>query len=540
LFRVLVPLAAYAALTSLARFQVNPTAAAETAYLAFIAAGVLLAIGSVAVKPELEAGLAALLAVTIVWVLPAGPGRGAMLTLLLTAALGATVLRRLARDEWRPAWGSVVPAAVALQILWRADALLTPRPLTTTAVDLLVLPCLGAVGVVTLAARRRPESILAATAALLILGEGWSPVGVVTLLVVATVDHVGKRPAPRLELLLLAVTLATAVAVAPAARGWTDSLHLMAWLPILAPAAIVALPERPSHGLAAVILLAAGARLIEGPEALSVPVAFALLVLSPASHRMRETQALWSGCLLLAGTVLAGYPWLRIAPADSLLRTVGLQPGWAAAAAIVAIALLIGSSWWDRLDRGSVRASTELMPGPVPSYASPWLRPAPLVGFVLLVAAAFALPPAGPAFLRQLQLTAGDPTVISVVEPAVPVSAVALDSYLSYGTLLAPGAPVARLRLRGTGGQIVVWTLRNGRETGEWAVRRPDIATSSTQETPVAWVSWVTARRLFFGQRYRAVHLLPEPLEVDRVELTLEPGVAPEVVLTLVRLEMRP
>ena len=72
--RVLVPLAGYAALTSLARFQVNPTAGAETAYLAFIAAGVLLAIGALAVRPELEAGLATLLAVTIVWVLPAGAG----------------------------------------------------------------------------------------------------------------------------------------------------------------------------------------------------------------------------------------------------------------------------------------------------------------------------------------------------------------------------------------------------------------------------------------------------------------------------------
>ena len=184
-----------------------------------------------------------------------------------------------------------------------------------------------------------PESILAATATLLILGGGWSPAGVLALLVVAAVDRVGKRPAPRLELLLLAADPGNRRGRGPSRPRAGRSL-CTSWpgCPILAPAASWwPFPKGRHADWLLVILLAAAARLIEGPEALSLPVAFALLVLSPSSRRMRETQALWSGYLLLAGTVLAGYPWLADRPGRQPAADSRAAAGLGSAAAAVVL-----------------------------------------------------------------------------------------------------------------------------------------------------------------------------------------------------------
>jgi len=312
--RLLLPLAAYAALAVLARFEARPTAAAETGYLAFLAAGVLLAIGALAVRPDLEAGLASLLSVATVWLLPAGPGRGATLTVLLTAALAAVALRRLAHDRWVFSLANTVPVMVALQLLWRADALLAPLsretgleagPLAATVFVLLVLPALGAAVIVLL-------SFL-----------GWRPEAILTATVLA---------------LLLFPVLATA-----AVHDWREFLRLAAWLPILAPAAVFALftwPPRVRRRWR-----------------------------SRAPH-IWSIQAVWSGSLLLGATVLAGYPWLRTAPAESLLERVGLQPGWTAALVVLVASAAIGDRRWP--------------------------HPARSTGLVLFLAAVLALPLAGP------------------------------------------------------------------------------------------------------------------------------------------------
>jgi len=446
--------------------------------------------------------------VSAVWLLPAGPGRGATLTLLLTAALTAVTLRRLGRDGWRLSWTQVVPVAVALQVLWRADFLLVAQPqaagslatgaLAATVFELLVLPCLGAVGVVVLASRWRPEAILTVTAASLVLGGGWSPIGVMTLLLVAALDRTWARrgQSPRLPIAagtMVALALILLAWMSSTAHGWGDFLHLLSWLPILAPVAVIAGLEWPSRTH----------RLWQAK-----------------ASRLWQTQALWSGSLLLGSTMLAGYPWLRDAPADHLLTLIGLEAGWSTAVVVVIAALVIGFNRW--------------------------LRPATLGGLALFLALVLALPTAGRVVLRHRSLTAAAPSAGAQVEPAVqpeaavPVATVMIDSYLSYGTLVAAGAPVARIRLQGANGHSEEWTLRNGRETGEWAARRPDIAASPTLETPPPWLSWVTAERRFFGQRYRAVHQLLEPFAVESVEVALEPGIAPDVTLTLVGLELRP
>jgi len=74
ILRLLVPLAALAAMASFAGREVDPSGAAESAYLALLAAAVLLPVGFLAPWPALELGVGSALATAAVWALPPGPG----------------------------------------------------------------------------------------------------------------------------------------------------------------------------------------------------------------------------------------------------------------------------------------------------------------------------------------------------------------------------------------------------------------------------------------------------------------------------------
>ena len=93
LVRAAVPLAALAAMAALAHYEVDPVGRAETVYLAVLATAGLLAVAFLAPPPAWELGVGATLATTIVWALPAGPGRGAAVVLLLVAALAVAAGR---------------------------------------------------------------------------------------------------------------------------------------------------------------------------------------------------------------------------------------------------------------------------------------------------------------------------------------------------------------------------------------------------------------------------------------------------------------
>ena len=93
LARAAVPLAALAAMAALAQWEVDPVGRAETVYLAVLATAGLLAVSFLAPPPAWEAGMGATLAVTIVWALPPGPGRGAAVVLLLVGALAVAAGR---------------------------------------------------------------------------------------------------------------------------------------------------------------------------------------------------------------------------------------------------------------------------------------------------------------------------------------------------------------------------------------------------------------------------------------------------------------
>jgi hypothetical protein len=101
ILRVLVPLAALAAMASFAAREIDPSGAAESAYLAVLSAAVLLALGFLVRWPAIELGLGATLATTAVWALPAGPGRGVAVVLVLMAALAVAAGRALLRGTMK-------------------------------------------------------------------------------------------------------------------------------------------------------------------------------------------------------------------------------------------------------------------------------------------------------------------------------------------------------------------------------------------------------------------------------------------------------
>ncbi len=96
-----VPLAVFAAAAAFAAHEVDRVGAAETAYLGGVAAAALAAVAALAPPPALELGLGATLAVTLLWTLPDGPGRGAALGLLLAATLTIAAVRRLGGSSRR-------------------------------------------------------------------------------------------------------------------------------------------------------------------------------------------------------------------------------------------------------------------------------------------------------------------------------------------------------------------------------------------------------------------------------------------------------
>jgi hypothetical protein len=298
------------------------------------------------------------------------------------------------------------------------------------------------------------------------------------------------------------------------------------WLLLLVPAAILPGLE----GIAAVavaLLMAATVPLVPGVATLAAPLALAALSLR-RNAAFTVPQAVWTGSALGGTALLASYPWLREAPLSGFLALVGRAPGPELAAATVALflALAAAGTWMGR------------------GWGEP-LRSARLAG---LAAAAVAL-----------ALLVGLPDFgTALVAPAVPVvldaghlawettvrgraiGSVVVESSLSNGAGLAPGTPVAIVRLREANESGTesgpVWVLRSGEGTGEWAARRPDVARAGVK-APRPWISWVAGD--FLAQRYRSQWVLERPERASSLRIERAPGLPPELAVDVYQLEIR-
>jgi hypothetical protein len=517
--RLSVPLAALAALLAFAVRETDPAGAAETGYLATLAAAVLLAASTLAPWPAVEAALGAVLATAAAWALPPGPCRGAAVMLLLIAALGVAAARALRSltprpplPAFRPPFrgegeegiplGVTIPLALGAQFLLRGGELLFEPVLSVrTLVALLVLPVAGAAAVSWLSRRHGRMLPLLAAGTAVALGPGWNVAATLALVSLAAGEllaspgtgrfaramaaapllvGVAWEPGPGLAAAVCGVALArpriglglaVPLAVALQLVFPDGSLSQLVWLPLLLPA--VVLPERGRvESVVTAALLAATVPQVPDASALAAPLALAALSLRRRDWTAAPQRA-WTAALLCGTALLASYPWLREAPLRDTLTL------WTA----------------------------------LPSSGNPLLTPdLPVV-----------LDATHPARDKEI--------------PDTVLQSLVIESNLSNGAGLAPSTPVALVTLRDNGGRTVTRTLRAGEDTGEWAARRPDVAQGAAHVAPAAWVSWIAGD--FFGQRYRSLWVLDEPGRFTDLRIERAPGLPADTSLALHQVELR-
>jgi hypothetical protein len=334
--------------------------------------------------------------------------------------------------------------------------------------------------------------------------------------------------------------------------SWREGALSLSWLGLLAPAALLVLwrprgrsllpawqNERlsgPAIRLAAAVLLAFATPWLPGRSALAAPLALAALAL-PATGVAAGITAVWSGAVLFGTALLASYPWLRQDPLADALGLLGAGAGSRLAAAVAGAGLLLaaGLALGPRLLAAARRRPMDHRPRSASELAA-WAAAGTL--FVVLAAPRLAWPgtallPAGGAVL----LDRGNPSWHSELGPR-PAGSVVVESSMVHAADLASGTPVAHVRLLGTGHADVDLVVRAGRDTGDWAARRPDVASAAHPPAPPPWQGWVAGG--FFGQRYRARLPLPRPASFARLQITLAPGLPSDAGLALHQVELEP
>lgn len=577
ILRVLAPLAALAAMASFAAREADPAGAAESAYLAVLAVSALLPAGFLAPWPAWEVGIGSTLAAAVVWALPPGPGRGAAMMGLLIAVLAVAAGRALfssavvlspspgeggrrGREHGEGSGGRrariLIPLALGAQVLLRGDLLFAPPPLLRLTVALIVLPVAAGLALSVLARRHGMALVLIAGGTAAALGPGFNVAATLGLIALAAgsllawedagpvlkgaawivlLAPIAWAPAPGaaaavcgLALWRPRIALGLAVAVAAGVvwyfhESMPGGARQGGWLFLLVPAAILPGRERIAPLLAAV-LLAGAVPAFSGTAPLAAPMALAALSLRRDAAFVIP-QGLWTGALVAGTALLAGYPWLRAEPMPSYLVLFGLTSGPGLTVVVVCVTLALAGLgvWMGRAWGEPLRSS----------------RLAGLAAACLVLGLLVGLPEFGTALLAPevpVVLDAGHPAWEAQVSGNRSIGSVIVESSLSNGASLAPGTPVAVVRLRSAGRPEADWVLRAGEGTGEWAARRPDVARAGVK-APGPWVSWVAGG--FLGQRYRSRWTLERPESASSVRIERAPGVPPDLAVAVYQLEIR-
>lgn len=626
--------AALAALAVFAAHQVDPQAAAETAFLALLATALLAAVAAVEAAPTTAAAsrpggretigaAAALLVVLAAWGLPAGPQRGAVVAALLVGALAVVAGRRLTAATHDAQIGLLpllLPLALAVQVLVRSDRLLAPELGPRFLVGLLGLPLAAAAATAFLAVRagRAPALTAAATAAL--VGPGfttltagalvalagaeaaWRPrgcgapgrreraAGILALAAavvgVGLVEPWAAAIVAAAALLLGGWTVATGAVVLaaaagalalPAAGGWSGELALAA--ATVAPLALVVALAAASRDGRRWALAAVGAGLLAfvvartGLPLFAAPLAAVPLVAGRSlrdhsadeRHAFFAPQVVWSAGLLAAGILAAAYPWLRPRPLEAALGLVGLGASWAGPAAVAmagAAAALLGGRAAGALftRRGDdlsgapgLAAEASADGGALHRARRPSAAASPATAAALAAAALFAALLAALPSARSTVALA-DPRALDLANPRLEIEldpgigrgagafVVVADTSLSHAVAVPVATPVATVSLIAAAAPLVPpaadWTLTAGSDTAEWSIRRPDVAVLAAHPAPAPWTARVAADG-FFGLVFRSRGTLEAPDGTDRLVIERHPGLAPEAVVHVHRLEVR-
>jgi hypothetical protein len=414
----LLPPAALTAIGCFAAHELDPAAAAEGAYLGRLVAAALVAVAALAPAPAAELGLGAALAVTAIWALPAGPGRGAAVAALLAAALAIASTRRLRRSPAAAVAGGgedrarfVTAAALCFgwQVLLRGELLFAPGRAMRPWLALLALPLAAGAALALLWSRRGMLPALAAAGAAAVLAPGWTVATTLALVALAGGE------------VLIGTPVAPASGTGEAGGGGSgtrlpersqaaardrEGAHALAEVD-MAPAGRTeaeAGASRPARGQAVWRIgpawrtwaigpgSRAGARAAAGTAALLLPVAW-------------EPRAGWAAALaglalgrpgLAAALALPLAAWTRGASLAGLPLpgALGAHASWREGAAALALLVMlvpaaVPAAWRPRCR--SLLAAAALL-----AFASPWLPDRSALAAPLALAA-LALPAAGAA-----------------------------------------------------------------------------------------------------------------------------------------------
>ncbi len=561
--RCALPIAVVFALAGYAAATPQPAAAAETRFLAIWAFAVLAPLALLtAGSSGFRAGSTAVLALAatavgvLAWTLPAGPTRGAATGLVLVLAVGLVAVAGWPTWRRAPRWTTLLLLALATQALLRADLLLPAALSLPRGIQFVGPPILGVSALLQFTGRWPLCRLLIPVGAVLSLAQGWTPAVAAALAVSATVEAgrdgirqpfaAARRMLGPLVLLLGALLLAGSLRLA--AFAFAVLLLLGAVAALRGVRAIVARPLVPVVALLALVWVA------EGVVAAGIVTSW----LPVRAWDAAGASSLWLLILLpfLCLWLRRSSGWIYPMLTAWLLALLALR--WVSDPAALAFAVLAlslaestpaetpslvdrpedcdGSSRHDRPHRLQLAwtLSTLLAVALLAGY--PWLRP-PITSAVPSVPHWLAGGVHGPSVVLQddVQLSAEQPVWKISLETAMSVGSVTLDTHLANSLGLTAGTPVAEIYL----GAERVGELHAGRDTGEWAARRPDVARQQPV-VPVLWQARVTASGTFFAQCYRARLARLEPGPVRRLEVRRHPALPPEVVVTLMRVELWP
>lgn len=230
LVRFLIPLTVLGAITAFSAQE----RAAEGLFLGELAAALLLVVAALAPAPALELGLGSVLAVTAVWALPPGPGRGAAVMLLLVATFLAACARRLSRSLPGLPLAVSIPLALGVQILLRSELLFEP-PGLRTIVALLALPLAAGAAMALLASRQGGEIALVAGGLAVLFGPGWNVTTTLALAGIAVAGFFLPAVARLSRIVLLPLAVLLALTALLDAYPWRRAEPLRAALDLSVP-----------------------------------------------------------------------------------------------------------------------------------------------------------------------------------------------------------------------------------------------------------------------------------------------------------------
>lgn len=589
--QILLPLLVGATLAAFAHQQAEPTAGAESAYLARLATVVLLCVAVLAPRASRLLGWAAIGTVTLVAAAPPGATRASATVALLLTVLGLAVARRT--TSRRGAIGAldsvpfVLAMAVALQALMRPDLLLPPLGWRSTLV-LVGLPILASVAVSVLARTWGLTTALSAGAAVVVLTPGLDAVGTLMLCAAAGGTVMGDLREPRWRRIVGLAVIVSPMTLVPLTIGADARSPGLALATLLASLAGLGLAGAatartrddtssvPRYGASACTLTAAiGAVAIVlavrpwAPGAWAVAVLTALVLVPSTLAMARTGWPVWVAGLAL---LVAGASAEAVSSSPS-----ALVPGL-----IVLVTLVPPVGAWARLQLGWTAGWTVAV---TLCAAYPWLRPTPLETFfgwlpqgmgatavtvVSIFAAVGALARRRPrwagsaatgiaALVALAMLLAEQPRRVVVadtivldadnnglsrrIDPPIAFQRLMVESQLVESLELAPGTAIGSVQLLDAQQRpLAHWRLVAGDDTAEWAAARSDVAARPGFRAPPPWSGMVAPSGDHFSLRFRSLFETEDeiPSEVGWVLIRRRPTLPPKMRIVISRVELRP